>query len=177
MYWNTERLNSVFGIDGPEFIEITEEDCLPVRQNWRGRKGMHSPEGKQLIGEAAKIRAQKTWNIYFEDGTKTTIVNLEEYSREKGYDPDNVRKVGKLQPRGYIYRSYKGIIKIEDASAPSDYNPWKWRVTHSSGKTTDIFSLNKWSKKNGYNGGALCSIHKGRKEFHKDIIRVEKLTP
>lgn len=174
MKFNCNGLNGVFNIEGPEFIEVDRGE-EPVHSNFRGRPGMHSPEGRLIIAEAVRQKTSKTWNIYYDDGRVETIWNLEGWCIDKGYNPDNVRRVGKIQPRGYIYRSYKGIIKIEDTSNPSDYSPWKWRVEYNCGREVKVFSLNKWCKLNDANAGALVAMSKGKKDKYKNIIKVEKI--
>ena len=174
MKLNCNELNKVFNIEGPEFIEVDKGE-EPIYSNFRSRPGMHSPEGRLIIAAAARERTAKTWNIYYDDGRVETVWNLEGWCNERGYDADNVRKVGKMMNRGFIYRSYKGIIKIEDKNEPSDYNPWKWRIKFNCGKQVKVFSLNKWCKLNDANAGALVAMSKGKKDKYKNIIKVEKL--
>jgi hypothetical protein len=175
MYKNFSPLDTVFGIEENIPIWFDEEDFEPVFSNWRGRPGMHSKEGREIIVQASREFNQKQWRIYREDGSTEDLTNLEKWCNDNGHNSDNVRKVGKLQRRGYIYRSYKGIIKVDRLDKPSDYNPWKWVVTFKDGRSENIFSLNKWCKFKGHNAGALVQMSKGKLSKYKDIGSIFKL--
>ena len=175
MWYDYSALEKALGVEPGPPIWMDESDLEPVQSNFKGYPGMHTPEGLQALREKCGKHSIKNWRLYCDDGRVVEIRNLEGWCKEQGHDPECVRKVGKMQPRGYIYRSYKGIIKVEDIDDPSDYNPWKWTIEKKCGKIEKVFSLNKWCRVNGYNTGAMVSISKGRKDKHKDVIKVVKV--
>jgi len=131
-------------------------------------------DGRKRISNSVRDRCSKRWKLYYENGKVENVHNLEKWCRERNYDPNNLRKVGKIQARGYIYRSYRGIIKVEDVENPNEYNPWKWIVKFDDGKCIKIFSLSKWCIENDYNSGAMVAMSKGKLSKYKNVIKVDR---
>ena len=113
MYWNAEMLNAVFNIDDELILELTDEDLEEVESNWKGRPGMHSEEGRKLIGEAVRKRNSQTYRLEFKDGTIKVVHNLEEYCRQRNISSGTLSKVGKIDHKGYMVKSRYGIVKVE----------------------------------------------------------------
>lgn len=147
--------------------------CTPWNKGIK-MKSFLTEEGRRGISNSVRNRCSKEWKLYYDDGKIENVYNLENWCKERNYDPNNLRKVGKMQPRGYICRSYKNIIKVENLENPTDYNPWKWSLEFDDGKCIKVFSLSKWCIKNNYNSGAVVAMSKGKLKKYKNLTKVQR---
>lgn len=51
-----------------------------------------------------------------------------------------------------------------------------WRIYFASGKTVEIFNLRKFCQETGYNHPCLSALSRGQRRFHRDIVKVEKIS-
>lgn len=142
MNCDTKGLNSIFDTDGPEFIELTEEEMMPVAWQhiepfWTGKK--HSEETKALISEKMSgikrtpeqnqnnSRAQKG-KVYSEEYKRNMEVACSKNSYELTFADGSVKVVKGLnrwcKDNGYTYvnvqfvksgrqKFHKDIVKVE----------------------------------------------------------------
>jgi hypothetical protein len=47
------------------------------------------------------------------------------------------------------------------------------RLTFKDGSIIEVYSLDTWSKQNGYSGSHIRSVRRGERKSHKGIIKVE----
>ena len=62
---------------------------------------------------------------------------------------------------------------LEKRSATRSYC---WKLTFVNGNEIIILNLNKWSRENGYNYSNIRQIASGKRNHHKDIVSVVKLS-
>lgn len=103
------------------------------------------PTQKNKIGESGK----KAWE------------------RRRQENPESIERM-KEKLRGRE-RSPQTIEKFQESNSRS------WRLTFADGVKLEVKNLNKWAKENGYSPGLLSSVSSGKRDFHKDIVSVEKL--
>jgi len=50
-----------------------------------------------------------------------------------------------------------------------------WRIYHKCGKITEMVGISNWAKSNGYTPSHIIAVRDGKRNYHKDIVKVEKL--
>jgi len=70
-------------------------------------------------------------------------------------------------------------IRLRDnhggASGDKNAKSKGWRLYHKCGKVTEMVGISNWCKENGYCQAHITSVKYGKRNYHKDIIRVEEI--
>ena len=149
--WNIERLNALFDIDGPKFIEITEKDYTP--------SSIHSWEGKSHTEETKELLRQISLNMSQEHRDKISCAN-------KG------RKLSESDCQR------KKEFNLKNGIKPPVYQGTSFRLTYEDGSCKDVVNLSKWCKDNDHSFGAMRNIQRGtnkKSKTYKGIVKVERI--
>jgi len=109
-------LNDLFGLDGPDWIEITEDDFNPLPDTYT----FNSEYQRQLASDHCKKlnenqkgssnRNAKTWKVTYLDGRVEVIKALQSWAVDNGYSTSGVKILAyKLKP----WKRYKDIKSID----------------------------------------------------------------
>jgi len=131
-----------------------------------------SEETKQKLREARKRQKHPFLGKSHSEESRKKMSEV-----KSGKNHPNYGKSPSKETRRKQSESMKGIKyskeSLEKRSATRSY--W-WKLTFVNGNEIIILNLNKWSRENGYNCSNIRQIAFGKRNRHKDIVSVVKLS-
>jgi hypothetical protein len=131
-----------------------------------------SEETKQKLREARKRQKHPFLGKSHSEESRKKMSEV-----KSGKNHPNYGKSPSKETRRKQSESMKGIKyskeSLEKRSATRSY--W-WKLTFVNGNEIIILNLNKWSRENGYNCSNIRQIASGKRNRHKDIVSVVKLS-
>ena len=131
-----------------------------------------SEETKQKLKEARKRQKHPFLGKSHSEESRKKMSEV-----KSGKNHPNYGKSPSKETRRKQSESMKGIKyskeSLEKRSATRSY--W-WKLTFVNGNEIIILNLNKWSRENGYNYSNIRQIASGKRNHHKDIVSVVKLS-
>jgi hypothetical protein len=127
--------------------------------------GGEGPTGKVLSEETKKRiseiqKGKPKWSEVDKERIRQQVAGRwDSYSDEK---KDSIRQKLKENHSG-------------GASGDRNAKSIGWRIYHKCGKITEIVGISKWAKSNGYIQSHIIAVRDGKRNYHKDIIKVERL--
>ena len=131
-----------------------------------------SEETKQKLKEARKRQKHPFLGKSHSEESRKKMSEV-----KSGKNHPNYGKSPSKETRRKQSESMKGIKyskeSLEKRSATRSYC---WKLTFVNGNEIIILNLNKWSRENGYNYSNIRQIASGKRNHHKDIVSVVKLS-
>ena len=127
--------------------------------------GGEGPTGKVLSEETKKRISE------FQRGKpKWSEVDKERISQQVAGRWDSYSDEKKDSIRQKLRENHSG-----GASGDRNGKSIGWRIYHKCGKITEMVGISKWAKSNGYIQSHIIAVRDGKRNYHKDIIKVERL--
>ena len=83
-------------------------------------------------------------------------------------------KVVSEETKRKISQSSKGQRRPNNGGyGERNVNSKVWRIYHECGRISELTGISNWCKENGYNKGCISFVRDGKRNHHKDIIKVE----
>ena len=125
----------------------------------------------------------KKYNVIDPDGNEYVVINLYKFAREHNFGHTGLHKVAYGEARaykGWLCKYYDDTWDQwearRDISRKSGVG-WKgdWLITKKDGTIIRVKSLHTFAKENNYSQCNLHMICTGRRNYTKDIIKLEKV--